>query len=127
MATIRVAGVQMRVSKKIDENLPRILEHIKQSNAEFVLFPEMSLTGYHGFFSQKDTETAWVQIAEACRLSYVTALIGTGVHTDEGTFIQTRIKTDEGKLLGTHEKLVPTSGDREFCRPGGDLRVFKHR
>ncbi len=126
MAIVRVSGVQMYVSSKLDENLDKILNHIETSDADFLLFPEMSLTGYHGEFSDKAAKAAWRQIAEACRQCYVTALIGTGVHTDEGTFIQTRIKTDEGALLGTHEKLVPTKGDRQFCRPGEELRLFRH-
>ena len=127
MAAIRVSGVQMPVSAKLDENLPKILAYIEASDADFVLFPEMSLTGYHGGFGKKATEAAWRQIATACRHSYVTALIGTGAHADNGIYIQTRIITHEGLLLGTHEKLVPTSGDRKFCRPGEELRVFNHR
>lgn len=127
MTTIRVSGVQMRVSHKLAENLPKILAHIETSDADFIVFPEMSLTGYHGDFSQKAAAAAWRQIATACRQAYVTALIGTGVHTDGRTYIQTRIKTDEGRLLGTQEKLIPTLGDREFCKPGEELRVFKHK
>ncbi|HOZ46212.1 MAG TPA: carbon-nitrogen hydrolase family protein [Candidatus Hydrogenedentes bacterium] len=126
MKTVRVSGVQMMVSPKLEENLPKILSCIEKSDTDFILFPEMSLTGYHGDFSQKAAAAAWRQVAAACRQAYVTALIGTGVHTAEGTFIQQRIKTDEGKLLGTHEKLVPTEGDRKFCRPGEELRLFTH-
>jgi len=127
MPTIRVSGVQMAVSPNINENLPKILKYINESGADFILFPEMSLTGYHGEFSQKAATSAWRQIATACRQAYVTALIGTGVRADGATHIQTRIESDEGKLLGTHEKLVPTSGDRKFCQPGEELRVFTYR
>jgi len=127
MATIRITGVQMSVSAKLEDNLPKIIGHIAESDADFILFPEMSLTGYHGEFSDRATRAAWHQIATACRQSYVTALIGTGCKDDEATYIQTRVVTDEGELLGTHEKLVPTSGDRKFCRPGEELRVFSYR
>jgi predicted amidohydrolase len=85
----------------------------------------MSLTGYHGNFSDRAARQAWRQIAAACRQSYVTAVIGTGCKNEDGTFIQTRIYNKAGDLVGTHEKLVPTSGDREFARPGEELRVFK--
>ena len=125
MASIRITGVQMTVSPKLEENLPKILEHIKASDADFMLFPEMSLTGYHGDFSDKAARNSWRQIAAACRQSYVTALIGTGCKNEDGTFIQTRIYSKSGDLVGTHEKLVPTSGDREFCRPGEELRAFQ--
>ncbi|HIJ65955.1 MAG TPA: carbon-nitrogen hydrolase family protein [Candidatus Hydrogenedentes bacterium] len=126
MATVRVMGVQMAVSPRLDDNLPKVLDYIRGSGCDFIVFPEMSLTGYHGKFNNRATRRAWRQIAEACRLAYVTALVGTGCKEDGETFIQTRIYTDEGELLGTHEKLVPTSTDREFCRPGEELRVFRH-
>ena len=126
MSAIRVTGVQMPVSNKLDDNLPKILEYITKSDADYILFPEMSLTGYHGDFGDKAVETAWQQIAAACRQYYVTALIGTGCREDGETYIQTRIITHMGGLLGTHEKLVPTIGDRKFCQPGSELRTFVH-
>lgn len=125
MATIRVMGVQMAVAPSKKDNLPRILEYIKQGNCEFMLFPEMSLTGYNNDFSDARTAEAWRQIALACRQSYVTAIIGTGARNDGRTYIQSRIYTGAGELLGTHEKLVPTEGDRKWCRPGEELRTFK--
>ena len=125
MATIRVSGVQMTVSTKLEENLPRILGHIEKTDADFIVFPEMCLTGYHGDFSRKATEAAWERIAAACRQSYVTAMVGTGARTEDGTFIQVRVFGDDGNVLGTHEKLVPSSGDRAFCRPGEELRTFQ--
>lgn len=126
MKTIRVSGVQMYVSPKLDDNLPKILDHIKKTDADFILFPEMSLTGYHGTFSDKAVHAAWRQIAAACRQAYKTALVGTGCKEDGHIFIQTRIFGPAGEVIGTHEKLVPSSGDREFCRPGEELRTFQH-
>ena len=73
------------------------------------------------------TREAWKQIAAACRQSYVTAIIGTGAVIDGQIHIQSRIYSDEGQLLGTHEKIVPTDGDRKWCRPGEELRVFSHK
>ncbi len=127
MATLRVTGVQMTVSNNKKENLPRILEHIKHCGGDFIVFPEMSLTGYHNDFSETGVREAWRQIAAACRQYYVTAIIGTGAREDGKAYIQSRIYADTGDLLGTHEKLVPTSGDREWCRPGDELRTFEHK
>lgn len=126
MATIRITGVQMAVGQSKKENLPRILDTIKHSDCDFLLFPEMSLTGYNNEFSDTRTQEAWQQIATACRQSYVTAIIGTGARTDGHSYIQSRIYTDEGNLLGTQEKLIPTEKDREWCRPGEELRVFNY-
>jgi len=127
MSKIRILGVQMSVSTKLDENLPKILDHIQGGGADFILFPEMCLTGYHGGFSQKAVESACEQIETACRLHYVTALIGTGWKEEGHSYIQTRILGDTGELIGTQEKLVPTEDDRTFCRPGEELRTFEHR
>lgn len=126
MATVRVSGVQMLVSQNLPDNLEKVLHYIATSNCDFILFPEMSLTGYHGDFGDKAARKAWKQIAAACRQAYVTAIIGTGAKEEEATFIQSRIYGDNGRLIGTHEKLVPTEGDRRFCRPGEELRVFQH-
>lgn len=124
MATIRVTGIQMAVGATKGDNLPKILKHIKESDCDILLFPEMSLTGYNNDFSDTKTQEAWQQIATACRQSYVTAIIGTGARAEGHTYIQSRIYTGEGNLLGTQEKLIPTEKDRAWCRPGEELRVF---
>lgn len=126
MATVRVSGVQMAVSRNLPENLEKILQFIEQRDADFLVFPEMSLSGYHGDFDDEAVRKACRPIAAACRHSYVTAIIGTGAREDGAAYIQSRVYTDNGKLLGTQEKLVPTSGDRAFCRPGEELRIFKY-
>ncbi|GMU91388.1 MAG: hypothetical protein AMXMBFR4_04460 [Candidatus Hydrogenedentota bacterium] len=126
MNTVRVVGVQFAIAPRIDENAERIATLILKTDADFVLFPEMALTGYHGHFSQKAVERAWNRIAEACRQSYACALVGTGCKTDGDTYIQTRVFGADGRLMGTHEKIVPTQNDRAFCKPGGELRTFKH-
>ena len=127
MATVRVSGIQMAVSRKLADNLEKILEHIERSDCDFIVFPEMGLTGYHGDFSDNAVRKAWRQIAAACRQAYVTAIIGTGARENGAIYIQSRVYGDDGNLLGTHEKLVPTEGDRKFCRPGEELRVFQYR
>src|SRR5690606_19607287 len=107
---------QMAVGATKGDNLPKILDHITHSDCDILLFPQMSLTGYNSEFSESRTQEAWQQIATACRQSYVSAIVGTGARTDGHAYIQSRIYTDEGELLGTQEKLIPTEKDREWCR-----------
>ncbi len=127
MTTVRITGAQMHVSDNLSENLERMLRLLETSETDFMLFPEMSLTGYHGQFGQKAAERAWDGIAAICRQTYTTAIIGTGCTADGVTYIQSRIISDQGELIGTHEKLVPTLEDRTWCRPGEELRIFEHR
>ncbi|MBI2433008.1 MAG: carbon-nitrogen hydrolase family protein [Candidatus Hydrogenedentes bacterium] len=126
MATFRVCGVQMPVGPGKKENLPRILEYIEECDCDFILFPEMALTGYNNDFSEARTAEAWRQIGAACRQAYVSAIVGTGARQEGHTYIQSRIYRDDGELLGTHEKIVPTQEERKWCRPGGELRAFRH-
>lgn len=124
MPVVRVAGVQMQVSPDLSENLPTILAHVAQIDAEYVLFPEMSLTGYHGNFSDAALEEAFRAIADACRTHERTALIGTGFRDESATYIQTRIFGPTGALVGTYEKQIPTIVDRPVFTPGTRLPVF---
>lgn len=126
MATFRICGVQMQVGPSKKDNLPRILGHIEKCDCDFIVFPEMSLTGNNNDFSDSRTLEAWRQIAAACRQAYVTAIIGTGAREEGRAYIQSRIYRDDGELIGTHEKLIPTESDRKWCRPGAELRAFKH-
>lgn len=127
MALLRICGVQMPVGTSKKDNLPKIIEHIKNFSGDFIVFPEMALTGYNNEFSDTRTPEAWAQIAAACRQSYVTAIVGTGARADGHGYIQARIFGDDGEVVGTYEKIVPTQSDREWCRPGEELRVWDHK
>lgn len=126
----RIAGIQMLVSPSLADNLPVILGHIAwagRSGAQFVLFPEMALSGYHGKFEQHSVERALQDIAAAAAEHQVCALVGTGYRNGESTTIQVRVYAPTGELVGWHEKLMPTSGDRQWCQPGHELRVLEHQ
>lgn len=126
MATFRVSGVQMQVSAAKKDNLPKILRHIEQCDCDFLVFPEMALTGRSNEFSDVRTVEAWKQISAACRTGYVSAIVGTGARADGQGYIQTRVYRDDGELIGTHEKIVPTQAERKWARPGEELRTFRH-
>ncbi len=124
MATIRITGVQMEVRPTKKDNLHRLLNLIEHSDCDFIVFPEMALTGYNNDFSDARTEAAWKDIAAMCRKTYTTAIVGTGARYDGHAHIQARIFGDDGDVLGTQDKLVPTQSDRAWARAGEELRVF---
>lgn len=126
MTTLRIKGIQMEVGQTRTQNLPRILDKIKTCDCDFLLFPELSLTGDESEVSDSVLQESWEQIAAACRVSYVTGIVGTGSRANGKAHIQSRIFSDEGEVLGTHEKLVPTESDRSWCYPGAELRHFEH-
>jgi predicted amidohydrolase len=127
MPILRIEGVQLSISDHLADNEERILNCIEQVDADIVVFPEMALTGYHADFAVKAAERAFEKIAAACRLTYTTAIVGTGCVVEEVPHIQIRIFGSDGTLVGTQEKLIPTAADREFCQPGDELKVFDHK
>ncbi len=126
MTAIRITAVQMQVANNLEDNLGRILELLTKHETDYMVFPEMCLTGWHGGFGQKAAESAWDQIAEVCRARYTTAIVGTGSRDNGTAYNQVRIFSASGELLGTQEKLVPTQDERAWCHPGDELRIFEH-
>jgi len=132
---VRLSGVQMVVSRELDINLPKILAHIAaaaEDGADLVLFPEMSLTGYHGDYQDDALKRGIREVVAAAKRHRIAAVISTGWREDGASYIQARAYDSDGSLLGTHEKMVPTgidgkSGDRAFCVPGKELRTFVWR
>jgi predicted amidohydrolase len=116
----------MPVSKNLDTNLQTILTALEQHETDYMVFPEMALTGWHAGFGQRSVENACERIAELCRKRYTTAIVGTGFQENGATLNQVRVYSDAGELIGTQEKLVPTKEERGWCRPGEELRVFDH-
>jgi NAD+ synthase (glutamine-hydrolysing) len=121
--------VQMPVSPDVADNLPRILEHIAragENGADFVLFPEGALSGYHGEIDQARIESALAEVAEASARADVCALVGTSVREGQSVYNQVRVY-DAGRYLGAHSKTVPTGGDLTWCVAGGGAQVFEAR
>ena len=127
---IRVAGIQMQVAPEARENLKHILAWLRwaaDKGAQFCLFPEASLSGYHGNFDQSEVADGLDEIASLCQQCHITGLISTCMREDNKTHIQLRVYDGSGQFLGAHAKMVPTSGDRTFCVPGTELRLFTER
>ena len=127
MATLRIMGIQMTVGPTKAQNLPRILTHIERSDCDLIIFPEMALTGHNSDLSDTRTAEAWRSIAHHCRTHYKGVIFGTGARSDGHGYVQARIYGDDGELLGTQEKLVPSEAERQWCRPGAELRTFEFR
>lgn len=127
MATLRIGGVQMAVAPTKKDNLPKVLHAIQEGGFDILVFPEMALTGHNDGFGDAPTLEAWEQIAAACRQHYVTAIVGTGSRADGKVYSQARVFSDDGKPIGTQEKLIPTEAERAWCVPGAKLAAFEHK
>jgi len=128
--TCRIAVAQLRVDGDDQRlNACGILEAIDLAGAEgadFLVTPEMALTGYHGRFEKRLRDELMGQIRAACRRAGVTAIIGAGDKRD-GRIHNEQVAIARGKILGRHVKMVLAGGDRKWLTAGKVLRVFRHR
>ncbi|RKX35672.1 MAG: hypothetical protein DRP71_02700 [Verrucomicrobia bacterium] len=126
---LSVAVVQMRSSKSLDENLPRILESIRTAaatGARVVVFPECALTGYYDEVAEAVTEEALrgaeKEIAETCRESGVGAVVGTAWWQDGEVFNTALIINSEGEVVERYHKIQLAE---DWPKGGDHLVVFR--
>ena len=124
MPTTRIALHQMAIGNVKAENLETMIEDIKRSDADFLVYPEMALTGHHGGFSVSKTKLAWEQLETACRQHYKTVIFGTGATSGDDLTNQVRVIDSTGETIGKQNKLVPTKEEREWCTVGDSLQTF---
>jgi apolipoprotein N-acyltransferase len=89
--TLRVAAVQMRSTRNLDENVAATKRHIAECakmGARVVVFPECSVSGYFDndymkALTRPQLESAERAVAEACREHQVYAIVGMPVRDGE--------------------------------------------
>jgi predicted amidohydrolase len=123
----RATLAQVVVHKNVEQNLAsarRAMEQAAAEKGEFVLFPEMFLTGYARDIPQNEAAAGMAEIAEMCRKFAVTALVGTAWKEEDKTFNQVRILDATGALAGVYAKQCLTYGDAKTVSPGTTELVF---
>jgi predicted amidohydrolase len=123
----RATLAQVVVYKHIEQNLANARRAIEQAGAEkadFVLFPEMFLTGFVSEVRQDEIAAGMAEIAELCRKFAVAGLVGTAWKEDEKLFNQVRIIDATGRLAGAHAKRCLTYGEAKRLAPGTAPLVF---
>ena len=125
----RFAGAQIRQTRDIRRNGRKIIKQIERAGKErvdFLVFPEMALTGYHGEFDMAERNGALVEIVAAVKEARVAILLGTGDELRGRRTIQVRAYSKKGRLIGTHDKTIPTDNDMKWCTRGWGPRVYEH-
>ncbi|HJN17091.1 MAG TPA: carbon-nitrogen hydrolase family protein [Armatimonadota bacterium] len=125
--TVRIAGVQIPCTESIADNASKVVESIQwagSEGAQFLITPEMVVTGYHNRWSRDEADAAHERIAEACREVGVCGLIGSGEWIDGKCYNQARVYSPDGECLGAHAKTILTTGDEEQFAPGEELRTW---
>lgn len=107
---IRVAGAKLPVSADIAENQARICAAIEQAtavNADILLTPEGSLSGYTHDFDVSATREALVTVTQLAKEKRVGLALGTCFVEDDGNcYNQIRFYRPDGIYLGFHSKTL---------------------
>ena len=127
--SLKVAAVQMRSSRSLEENLSRITNSIHQCasrGARVVVFPECALSGYYGdtvtTLSAEAITSAEGQVAEACRAAGAYAVVGSAWRDGDRLFNSALIITSAGKVVERYHKIHLAE---RWPQAGQHLSVFK--
>ncbi len=139
-ASMSILGLQMPVGDDVAENRARILRGVDlavQSQADWLVTPEGSLSGYRSSFDRCEVAEATEAVAAAAREAGVGLMLGTCYKalddTGEHCYNQVRVYSPEGEFLGFHAKILrcsslryPGTGEMsEYVE--GALRTFHWR
>ena len=128
-STLKVAAVQMRSSRSLSDNTSRITNSIHQcarQGARVVVFPEAALSSYVEEvvtnLSAAQLTAARDQVAEACRLAGVYAVVGSAWRDGDKLFDSALILAPTCQVIERYDKVQlaerwPAAGDH--------LSVFK--
>ena len=111
--SIKIAGLQMNVTREIQKNKQRILTNIRlaaEDGARFLVTPEGSLSGYRADFDQEELFLALQEVITTARDHGIGLFLGTCfkemVGNQEITYNQIRVYAPDGSFLGAHSKIL---------------------
>ncbi len=128
--TLRVAGIQMPVTRDIAANRRHIEDAIlwvSAENADILLTPEGSLSGYTHEFDPADVRDALRQVEAAAARARLGLALGVCFleESDGKTYNQLRFYQPDGRYLGFHSKSLPTGA--MSAEPVGELNHYAIR
>ena len=120
-AVQRITLAQIRVSRDVDDNLPRIraaFAQAKKDKAGWIMFPEGALSGYGYKFDQAKVAAALAEVMALCRDARVIAVLGTCWQENGQITNEILIIDAEGKVVGRYVKRCLTYGEAKNYKAG---------
>ncbi|MEP7365489.1 MAG: carbon-nitrogen hydrolase family protein [Acidobacteriota bacterium] len=128
--SLKVAAVQFRSTYNIEENLPRILAHLRTLAGQGVrvaIFPECALTGYDRdavlAVTREQLASAEKAIRDACRELHISAIVGSAYKTPTHLYNVALVVNAQGELVERYAK-VYLAGEKWFT-PGNHISYFE--
>ena len=129
---IKVAAVQMRSSRNLDENIKRTIEFIRRcagKGARIVVFPECSVTGYFADTIKETTSEQLVEaekrIAAASKKYDVYTIVGMPWRENGKLFNSAIMISPKGTVIERYHKVQLAEPVERWPDPGDHLSVYK--
>lgn len=126
--SLKVAAVQLRSTRGIDQNADRIIAHLRELSSQGVrvaAFPECALTGYFEDEATASTPEALAdaerRIAGACREFDIYAIVGTPYREGETLYNSSVVIDPSGVVIERYHKVQLAE---PWPTPGDHLSVF---
>jgi len=107
---LRVAGAQLPVTRNVADNVARIFRAIdfaSESEADILLTPEGSLSGYYHEFDATEVSDGLELVTEKARSSGIALALGTCFQEADGNrYNQLRFYASDGSFIGFHAKIL---------------------
>lgn len=124
--TLRLSGIQMRVTQTVAQNEERIrraIEHSVKSNTDFLVTPEAAVSGMCVDFNQEEVQEAVKRLTTLAASLRVGLLLSTFWREHNESYNQVRVYTPSGEYAGAHSKILRCSVLED---PGaGEMNVFR--
>ncbi len=135
MRPIKAALItQNCIAGQFDSNLRNCLEFIDQAaelGADFIVFPEMNLTGYVTgpkirHISQSIQPDLTGLFSDICHEKNVTLLVGLAEKLkDNGKIYASHLIFSPGKEVGTYRKIHTAPFEKKYFSAGNQIKVFQ--
>lgn len=127
-ASLRVASVQMRSSRSLDENVRRIqtfLRRCAEDQVRVAVFPECALTGYFAdlipHYTAEQLAAAEAEVAATCRKLGLYVVLGTPCRRDGKLYNSALVIDPAGQVIERYHKIQLAE---PWPDPGDHLCVF---
>jgi predicted amidohydrolase len=127
--SLKVAAVQFRSSRDLNDNVTRIrgqLRRLAGRGVRVAVFPECALTGYFEDVIKGTTAgqlaDAEKQVADACRESNIYAIVGTPYRNGEALYNSATVFDSSGSVIERYHKVQLAEA---WPTPGDHLSTFK--
>ncbi len=130
---LQVSCAQLRWAKSLKENLERTREYIwlaAREGSRVVLFPEVSLTGYHFpdviRLAPEAVRGALAETRRMAKESGVWVIVGTLRKTSDRYLNLAHVLSPEGEIVHEYAKVHLAGRDeRKYCRGGNRFSLFE--